>query len=272
LADRRRELLAALGEALIAAQHLREGLDTLSIAVRDGWNLRLLNRVASQLLMLGDTAAALGIEAKIVVDPRTSREHVDSVSRMAVARLGQTRWAEARANAQKQMVSEVMDNAESYNLPGDPTVVNAAGQVRHLKTLTVGHPSVVIYWSRHCGAALQALPSIDSVGQALQRRGIAAYLIADEPPSSETAKFLREHTIGMPVLYDSRRDVSSALRNFGTPAYYVFDEQGRIRFNQVDEATDILLQVAAIEAESKRPRLNSGKPDSSPGIGKAIVP
>lgn len=249
LTDRRRELLAALGEALIAANKSREGLDTLSIAVRDGWNLQLLKSVASQELMLGDTTAAITVEAKIVVDPRTSRAHVDSISRLAVARLGATRWAEARANGRAQMVREVMNRALLRSVPGDPTVVNAAAEVQHLKVLTAGHPSVVVYWSRHCGAALEALPTIDLVGQALRDQGIAAYLIVDESPSAETAKFFGEHKVGMPVLYDSRRQVSSALRSFGTPAYYVLDGQGRIRFNQVEEVNDVLLQVAAIEAD-----------------------
>ncbi|MFN2602680.1 MAG: TlpA disulfide reductase family protein [Gemmatimonadaceae bacterium] len=272
LADRRRELLAALGEALIAAHKPREGLDTLSLAVSDGWNVQLLRRVASQQMMLGDTSGALAVEAKISVDPRTSRAHVDSISRLAVARLGPNPWADARANAQKQMVREVMNDAQQRNIPGDPTVVNTAREVQHLKSLTAGHPSVVVYWSRHCGAALEALPTIDSVGQSLHRRGIAAYLIADEPPSAETAKFFREHMIKMPILYDSRMEVSSALRNFGTPAYYVLDEQGRIRFDQVDEVNDLLLQVAVIDAESKSPRHMSAKSSSPPGIGMAIAP
>jgi AhpC/TSA family protein len=251
LAGRRRELLAALGEALIAAKKSREGLDTLSIAVRDGWNLQLLKRVASQQLMLGDTTAAITVEAKIVVDPRTSRAHVDSISRLAVARLGATRWAEARLNGRSQMVREVMNRALLRSLPGDPSVVNAAAEVQHLKVLTAGRASVVVYWSRHCGAALEALATIDSVGQALRDRGIAAYLIVDESPSAETAKFFSEHKVGMPVLYDSRRQVSSSLRSFGTPAYYVLDGQGRIRFNQVEEVNDVLLQVAAIEDASR---------------------
>lgn len=254
LADRRRELLAALGEALIADKKLREGLDTLSIAVKDGWNLQLLKSVVSQQLMLGDTNAALTTEARIVVDPRTSRAHADSVSRLALARLGPAQWAEILANAQKEMVREVMNGAQLRSVPGDPSVVNAAGEVKHLKALTAGRPSVVVYWSRHCGAALEALSAIDSVGQALHERGTAAYLIVDESPSAETAKFFREHKIGMPVLYDSKRELASALRNFGTPAYYVLDEQGRIRFNQVNEVNDVLLQVAAIEAESKSQR------------------
>lgn len=254
LADRRRELLAALGDALVADNQVREGLDTLSIAVRDGWNLQLLKSVASQQLTLGDTTAALPVEAKIVVDPRTSRSHADSVSRLALGRLSPTQWTEILANAKKQMVREVMNGAQLRNVPADPSALNAAGEVQHLKVLTAGRPSVVVYWSRHCGAALEALPTIDSVGQALHDRGIVAYLIADESPSAETAKFFREHRVRMSVLYDSKREVAGALRNFGTPAYYVLDEQGRIRFSRVNEVNDVLLQVAAIEAESSLPR------------------
>jgi hypothetical protein len=250
LADRRRELLAALGEALIAAKKPREGLDTLSIAVRDGWDLQLLKRVSSQRLTLGDTIGALAIEAKIVTDPRTPPAHIDSISRLAVLRLGQARWSEARANAQGEMVGEVMNRAILRTMLGDPSAVNAAGELQRLKGLTAGRPSVVVYWSRHCGPALEALPAIDSVGQVLHDRGIAAYLILDESPSAETAKFFREHRVGMPVLYDSKRQVAAALRNFGTPAFYVLDEQGRIRFNQVNEVNDVLLQVAAIQAEA----------------------
>jgi hypothetical protein len=57
--------------------------------------------------------------------------------------------------------------------------------------------------------------------------------------------------LGIPVLYDFKREVATALRNFGTPAYYVLDEYGRIRFNHVNDVNDILLQVAAIQAETK---------------------
>jgi hypothetical protein len=251
LSDRRRQLLAALGDALIAANKRREGLDTLSIAIKDGWDLQLLKRVASQRLALGDTTGSLTVEAKIVVDPRTSRAHADSVSRLAVSRLGSARWSDARSNAQDEMVREVMKHALLRTIRGDPTAVNAAGQGQQLKGLTAGQPSVVIYWSEHCVPALEALPAIDSTGRVLRDRGIPTYLVLDESPSAATAKFFREHKVGIPILYDSKRQVSAALRNFGTPAYYVLDEKGRIRFNYVSEVNDLLLQVAAIEAEAR---------------------
>jgi hypothetical protein len=250
LADRRRELLAALGDALIAAQEPREGLDTLSIAIKDGWDLKLLVRVASQRFAFGDTVGALAIEARIVADPRTSPQHVDSISRLAAKRLGQGRWSAAYANAQGEMVREVMNRALLRTMVGDPSVVNAAGEVRQLKVLTAGRPSVVVYWSRHCGPALEALRAIDSVGRVLRGQGIGAYLVVDESLSPEALKFFDDHRVGMPVLYDSKREVSASLRNFGTPAFYVLDEQGRIRFDEVNEVNDVLLQVAAIRAEA----------------------
>jgi hypothetical protein len=250
-ADRRRELLATLGEALIAANKPREGLDTLSLAIRDGWNLQLLKRVASRRLLLGDTIGALATEAKIVVDPRTSASHVDSASRQAARRFSQAQWSEMRANARTVMVHEVMNRSLMRTIRGDPTMVNAAGGIQHLSILTAGNPSVIVYWSRHCGPALEALPAIDSVGRILRGRGIAAYLVLDESPSEETTRFFHEHMLGIPVLYDFNREVATALRNFGTPAYYVLDEYGRIRFNHVNDVNDILLQVAAIQAETK---------------------
>lgn len=254
LADRRSELLGALGEALIAAKKPREGLDTLAIAIKGGWDLQLLKRVVSQRLMLGDTTGALAVEAKIVVDPRTSRAHVDSVSRLAVSRLGSARWSDARANAQGEMVREVLKRALLRTILGDPSAVNAAGEAQRLQGLIAGRPSVVIYWSQYCGPALEALPAIDSTGRVLRDRGIPTYLVLDESPSAATVKFFREHKVGIPILYDSKRQVSTALRNFGTPAYYVLDEEGRIRFNHVSEVNDLLLQVAAIQAEVRSDR------------------
>jgi hypothetical protein len=254
LADRRRELLAALGDALIAAKKPREGLDTLSIAISDGWNLQLLKRVAAQRLEAGDTAGALDLEAKISVDPRTSQAHIASITRLAVSRLGSSQWSDARNIAGRELVRETMSRSLLRTIRGSPTATNTAQQKQSLKELTEGKASVLIYWSRHCGPALEALPAIDSVGRALRKQGIPVYLVADEAPSPEMSKFLRAHRVEIPVLYDSSREVNTALRNFGTPAYYVLDGQGRVRFNEVNEVNDLLLQIQAIQLEVSNAR------------------
>jgi thiol-disulfide isomerase/thioredoxin len=125
--------------------------------------------------------------------------------------------------------------------------MNDAGQQQSLKESTAGKPSVIVYWSRHCGPALEALPAIDSVGRVLRSQSVSVYLVADEAPSAEIAGFFREHKIHIPVLYDSRKEINIALRNFGTPAYYILDGGGRVRFNHVQEVNDILLQIRAIQ-------------------------
>jgi hypothetical protein len=247
IADRRRELLGTLGEALIATGKRREGLDTLSIAVSDGWDLQLLKRVAAQRLEAGDTTGSLQVEARISVDPRTSQPHIDSITRLATSRLGTVNWSDARATAEREMVRETMSRSILRTIRGDPTAMNDAGQKQSLKESTAGKPSVIVYWSRHCGPALEALPAIDSVGRVLRSQGVSVYLVADEAPSAEIAGFFREHKIHIPVLYDSRKEINIALRNFGTPAYYILDGGGRVRFNHVQEVNDILLQIRAIQ-------------------------
>jgi hypothetical protein len=253
IADRRRELLATLGEALIAAGKRREGLDTLSIAVSDGWDLQLLNRVAAQRLEAGDTTGWLKVEARISVDPRTSQPHIDNITRLAASRLGTVYWSNARATAEREMVRETLSRSILRTIRGDPTAMNDAGQKQSLKESTAGKPSVIVYWSRHCAPALAALPAIDSVGRVLQSEGVPVYLVADEAPSAGTSSFFREHRIHIPVLYDSRKEINIALRNFGTPAYYVLDGAGRVRFKYAQEVNDILLQIRAIQESPNSP-------------------
>jgi len=148
------------------------------------------------------------------------------------------------------MVRETMSRSLLRTIRGDPGAANEEGQMQSLKKLTLGKPSVIVYWSRHCGPALQALPAIDSVGRVLRKQGIPIYLVADEAPSAETATFFREHKVDLAVFYDSRREVNAALRNFGTPAYYVLDGEGRVRFNEVVEVNDVLLQIRALQSEA----------------------
>jgi len=223
-------------------------LDTLSIAVGDGWDLQLLKRVAAQRLEAGDTAGWLQVEAKISVDPRTSQVQMDSVARLAASRLGTANWSDARATAEREMVRETMSRSILRTIRGDPTAMTGTGQKVSLKESTAGKPSVIVYWSRHCGPALEALPAIDSVGRVLRSQGVPVYLVVDEAPSAETERFFREHKIHIPVLYDSRKEINVALRNFGTPAYYVLDRGGRVRFNYAQEVNDILLQIRAIQS------------------------
>jgi hypothetical protein len=204
-------------------------------------------------LEAGDTTGWLKVEARISVDPRTSLPHIDSITRLAASRLGTVNWSDARATAEREMVRETMSRSILRTIRGDPSAMNDAGQKQSLKESTAGKPSVIVYWSRFCGPALAALSAIDSVGRVLRSQGVPVYLVADEAPSAETASFFREHKIHIPVLYDSRKEINIALRNFGTPAYFVLDGAGRVRFKYAQEVNDILLQIRAIQVSPNAP-------------------
>jgi hypothetical protein len=121
--------------------------------------------------------------------------------------------------------------------------MDSAGQSRALRVLAAGRPSVVIFWSRLCGPALEALPAITHMAEGLRAAGGNILLVVtDEPPSTGLTRVLRDGGWSMPVYHDTRGEMAAAFANFGTPAYYVLDGLGRIRFDNADEAAELLSQ------------------------------
>lgn len=249
----RRRLLGTIGRALLDAGNQRGGLDTLALAVSDGWDLALLQDVAAARMTAGDTVGALAIEAKVTADPRTSAVRRDSVARLGAHVLGARAWADSVANAGLFMSKAIMASSVVRLVTGDPRLTDGAGQPIGLSDLIAGRPALVVYWSRFCGPALEALPRIDSVATVLRSQGTVVFLVVDEPPSAELTAFLREHKVSAPVYHDTRHEVASAFRNFGTPAYYVLDRAGRIRFTRASTEDELLVQVAAVRDERPRP-------------------
>ena len=66
-------VLVALGDALVASGRTNAGLDTLKLAVREGWDVSLFRHVAEIERSTGDTAGALRLLAMVAADPATSQ-------------------------------------------------------------------------------------------------------------------------------------------------------------------------------------------------------
>src|SRR5256886_12633529 len=77
-----RSLLAVLGQALVASGHATAGLDTLDLAVREGWDVALFPDVARTPLATGDTPRAPTLLALPAADPATDTWAVDSTRRV----------------------------------------------------------------------------------------------------------------------------------------------------------------------------------------------
>lgn len=253
IAAERRQVFAAIGRGLLESGNQRGALDTLALAVSDGWDLALFQQVAAARMETGDTVGALFLHAKIAADPRTSTARRDSMAALGRRILGANAWADSVSGAGLFMSKTLLRSSETRLVTGEPQVLNAAGHKTSLRDLIANKPALVVFWSRFCGPALDALPRIDSVATVLRAQGVPAFLILDEPPSAELTAFLKEQKVATPVYHDTRREASNAFRSFGTPAYYVLDPKGRIRFTWARTEDDLLVQVAAVAGEQPGP-------------------
>ncbi len=104
----------------------------------------------------------------------------------------------------------------------------------HPRWLTRGQPTALISWSRHCGAAI-------------------VLFVVDEAPSEDLKRYLATLEWTLPVYHDSRSSAMKAFNTFGTPAYYVIDRAGRIRFDEVGEEAELIAQVDAVRSETSQP-------------------
>src|SRR5687767_2742142 len=67
-----RRVLVTVGEILLELGHIRQGLDTLDLATREGWDIALFRRAATARLAVGDTAGASRLFALVAADPGSS--------------------------------------------------------------------------------------------------------------------------------------------------------------------------------------------------------
>ena len=134
-------------------------------------------------------------------------------------------------------------------MPQDASVRRRDGKELTLAALTRSKTALVIFWSRHCGYAIEALPEIRALIKRLAVAGTPVVFVMDESPSAALDSVIAEKQITWPVYYDTRTMLGNAMRNFGTPNYYVLDAAGRIRFVGVETIQDLYGRLEAVEAE-----------------------
>jgi hypothetical protein len=242
----RRIALAELGRSLIADGHTREALDTLGLAAKGGWDPDLFNSLRAAYSAAGDRTGLMTMRARAVVDPRTP---ADSVAAFDAAGRGDGRWNTLVSEARREMHERLLDRAVVRPLRGSPSLEDSGGRAHTLRSLAGGRPTAVIFWSRHCGYAIEALPTIAKVAERMTREGSRVLFVVDEPPSADIKQYLASRHWSLPVYHDTRSEMLTAFASFGTPAYYVLDEAGRIRFNTVNGEAELIAQVEALRAE-----------------------
>ncbi|HEX6599749.1 MAG TPA: TlpA disulfide reductase family protein, partial [Gemmatimonadaceae bacterium] len=248
----RRQTMATLGQALVADGRPAEAREVLAEATSIGWNLGVFATVRSASLLAGDTSSALRMAARIIADPRTPASFGESVDPIAVRQLGESAWTRELDSARALFVQRMLAGASVRTLARKARVRSLDGKTESIADLTKGRVSVVAFWSRFCGPAIQELPQLNEVAARLARDGIPVVSIVDEPkPSPELRAFLKDKQVTVPVYLDSWHEASRAFNQWGTPYYYVVDAEGRIRFDVTLSADEALAQAEALRLATR---------------------
>jgi len=240
-----RSLLAALGDALVASGRVAAGLDTLELAVREGWDVGLFRRVAHTRVANGDTAGALTLLAFAAADPATESWTADSTRRFMGIDVDSAAWRRAIERGRLELRSRVLDRATRRPLRASVRLEGAGGAPVRFDSLTRGRITFVAFWSRRCGPSLEELPALGHMVARLERAGIGVVTITDERMTADLQRFLAAKGLSFPVYADVWRDASRAFSQWGTPSYYLLDASGQIRFayRELDRS---LSEVAAL--------------------------
>jgi len=243
----KRQALAALGRALVAAGQHRAGLDTLALASADGWDLDVFRAVRTASLAAGDQDRAFTMLARLTVDPRTDSVFADSAAQTGERTLGASKWAALIDTAGRAFVERMLEHANTRSLSGRMELRDLDGKAHDLRDLAAGHVTVVAFWSRFCGPAVEDLPRMNAIAERLTRKGARIVSIVEEARMSpELAAFLRDKKVSMPTYFDTRHEASRAFNQWGTPYYFVLDADGRVRFDVTTTSDEVLARAEVL--------------------------
>jgi hypothetical protein len=233
--------LATLGEALLADGKAHAARDTLRRAVGLGWNTRALAVLGDAELAAGDSAAAITAYGWAIADPRTDSVRVRSIRQ----RIGQSAALDAAIAEGRQALREMtlrMTYRRAFNTSAE--LADADGRRRRLSDVLGPGLTVVAVVSRTCAPSLKDLPWLQAVAR---RFGAGARLVTfvEEAPNHTVQRELAEHGFTESVLFDDRAEASRALRQFGTPHYYLIEDGRTIRAD-VRQAADLVLIIDAL--------------------------
>jgi hypothetical protein len=238
--------LVFLGNALIAGGDTVAGADTLRLATTDGWDPALFRQVASQFLALHDTARAARLLALAAADPGTSVAGDDSLRAQLGAYAIRQSWSGMVDSAGLEMRRRLLADAVVKPLRPSIRVTAPDGKVVNLTDLLHGNTSFVVFWSRECGFAVQAMPGIDKVKDVIKSMNAQTVVVTDEADSPELRKYLQNHTFTAPMYHDTWREAGTAFQQDGTPYYFVVDPEGAVRF-QYTQLERVPAEVAALQ-------------------------
>jgi len=215
-----------LGEALVAAGRLQEGITALEEAAQIGWDIERFRALGEALLESGDRTGALSHLAAVAADYATTTSSADSLRDTVGAEPAE--WTEAVAAATTRMLGQTLATSRQDTLPAIRVTARGGGAA-DLADYFGESGSVVVIWSRYCSHSDRAMPSVAALAAELKAEDVALLAVTRDP-IEEADAFLEEGGWDLQVFFDTQGEAARALNSWGTPQYFVLDGEGRLRF------------------------------------------
>jgi thiol-disulfide isomerase/thioredoxin len=249
-----RSAYTALGKALALDGQHRAALDTLVLAAADAWDTEVFRAMRTEALVLGDTATALNMTAKLLADPRTSTNRAAPLDRFGREHLGAERWPQRLTAARREFVERTLSALRPRTITRAVPVQSLTGTPVDLRASLKGEVTVVAFLSRFCGPAIEVLPALQAMAARLDAAGVRTVAVFEEmTPSPELTAFIAQHKVTLPVLLDHEKAASSTFNQWGTPYFYVVDERGRIMSEPTASLDELLVQAEAVRLAAGGP-------------------
>ncbi len=230
--ERSRQLLAALGEALVASGRTRAGLDTLYLAAERGWDPEIFRSLGERMFALGDTAGALRLLSFAAVDPLEGDGIADALEGRLGPEWSPAAWENSLANARTEMSRRVLAQSDYARLQMEVRLVGEGGAEHSLESLVEDRVTFLAYWHRSSYPSLADLPALGIAAERLATEGINVVTVTAEGPSDSLTRFLREGKYSFPVFHDG--EAGAVVAGWTEPRYLVIDRTGRERFASSD--------------------------------------
>ena len=239
--------LAEYGRALLDAGNRVGAADTLELAASIGWSPALFRDAADAWLALGDTLRAVRLLALVSIDPSTEDSVQRRIQELASRGTTAAQWRVYRDSAALEMRQRLTAEGTDRALASDVQLRDTTGISVTLRELLGGRPGVVVFWSAECGAALETTPRIQRLAVSLEASRVPVIVISEDPMTPARLEVLRERGGRFLVYYDAEREAQNGFENLGTPAFYVLDASGHIRFADGPELGGIVRQLAVLD-------------------------
>jgi hypothetical protein len=216
--------LMALGDALLLDGRPAAALDTLRRAATLAWNPATIARLGDAALAAGDTAEAARAYAWAVADRRTPAPRADSMRTRLGAR---AKSAEVDASiGEAKRILQGMALASTYRrrvANDDATFSTESGARRTLKDALPPGISIVAVVSLNCGPSRADMSKLEQLRVQAAAAGVSLIAFVEDTPRDATRGELASLGYTGNISFDDRNEVSRALRQYGTPQYFIID-------------------------------------------------